>query len=324
MQRQGSVIPVVNPAIASTSIVMSNDELFKEAFKIVQRHNNIGATMLNETLHSRLKEELTDKINDISNSMIARFAVVLPYDEMQSLLMPEVLCNIMQIAGGKMDKQYTNYSYKLGEKVTIRLTCRGGENMPIILFPNQKLTMFSEDFLDLVRPLYLINKSWIDVKLAFEAICKVIKDTREFNFYVPWLRLVFPPDEDLANEFNAPFRVTRWLKLDREKNATIAMITKQVKQILDNEYTNRRTWMPSELVQMVRQGEELIAQYNIMKSVSAPNVYLTEDRVSVEVNINIADHPTIKWASEANSHRIMNDAVRLKALDEKKRKETRE
>ena len=272
MQRQGSVIPVVNPAIASTSIVMSNDELFKEAFKIVQRHNNIGATMLNETLHSRLKEELTDKINNISNSMITRFAVVLPYDEMQSMLMSaEVLWqHYAELLAGSMDQQYTNYGYKLGEKVTIRLTCRGGKNMPTILFPNQELTMFSEDFLDLVRPLYLINKSWIDVKLAFEAVCRLVKDTRELNFYVPWLRLVFPPDEDLTNEFNAPFRVTRWLRLDREKNATIAMITKQVRQILNNEYTNRRTWMPSELVQMVRQGEELIAQYNIMKSVSAP------------------------------------------------------
>ena len=175
MQRQGSVIPVVNPAIASTSITTFDEELFKQAYAIMQQYDNTGATMLNETMHSILKEELTDRINNISNSMINRFAVVLPYDEMQSMLMPEVLCNIMQIAGGKMDKQYTNYGYKLGEKVTIRLTCRGGENMPTILFPNQELTMFSEDFLDLVRPLYLINKSWIDVKLAFEAVCRLLR-----------------------------------------------------------------------------------------------------------------------------------------------------
>src|SRR4029077_16039977 len=155
--------------------------------------------------------------------------------------------------------------YKLGDKVTIRINCHGGKEMPAILFPNKELTMFSEDFLDLVRSLYSITKSWMDVQLAFDAVCKLVQDTRELIFYIPWIRYLFPENKDLTNEFNGPYRITQWLALHRERNSTIAMITRQVKYILNNEHTSKRTWMPSELVQMVRQGGELITQYNIMK-----------------------------------------------------------
>ena len=328
MTRQGSGLmsdiyaeemSVLNPANASTSYIMYDDKTTKEVLSSVrQLGNQIGATMLNEVLHIRLKEELTERIQEIKTNMVGRFTIVLPFDEMQSMLMPETLCNIMQIAGGKMGQQYTNYSYKLGEKVTIRLSCRGGKAMPTILFPNDELTIFSEDFLDLVRPLYLINKSWTDVQLAFEAICKIVQDTRELNFYVPWLRLIIPQEKDLTNEFNAAYRVSNWLRLDREKNATIAMVTRQVRYILNNEHTSKRTWMPSELVQMVRQGEELVTQFNIMKSISVPDIYLREDTVSIEVIINAKEHPTIKWATEAHTHRTMREVERLKELDDKR------
>ena len=310
MQRQGSVIPVVNPAIAST--IFHN--------KIVQRYDNTGANMNNEILHNKLKGELVEILDNIKSNMIARFAVMLPYDEMQDLLMSEATCNIMQIAGGKMGKQYTSYEYKLGEKVTIRLSCRGGVKMPAILFPNEELTIFSEDFLDLVRPLYSITKSWIDVRLAFEAVCKLIQDTRELNFYVPWLRLIFPQEKDLTNEFNAPYRVSNWLNLGNEKHSTIMMITRQIRYILNNEHTSKRTWMPSELVHMVRQGEELIAQYNMMKTVCVPDTYLREDQVFLDVVITSMNHPTIKWGAEAHTHRTQKEVERLKELDEQRAK----
>jgi hypothetical protein len=252
--------------------------------------------------------------------MTSRFAIVLPFDEVQDMLMSPATLAALQTAGKLMTQKYMAYSYKLGESVTINLNCRGGKQMPSILFASDELTNFSEDFLDLVRPLYLITKSWMDVQLAFEAVCKIIQDTRELNFYVPWLRHIIPQEKDLTNQFNARYRVSQWLELDRENKATVDLITRQVRYILNGEHTSKRTWMPSELVQMVRQGEELVTQYNIMKSVPIPYKYLLDDKVSVEVTVTVKNHPTIKWASEAHTHRTMNEVERLRVADEKKRK----
>lgn len=327
-ERQGSdKMSVLNPANAS-SFIAGLSEYAENTKRIYDQitSNKTGAYMPtmrdNMVLHHRLEETLTEIIHSIKDNMVARFAVMLPYDEMQSMLMSDETRAILQAAGSSMGQQYTNYEYKLGEKVAIRISCRGGKLMPTILFPHHELTNFSEEFLDLVRPLYLITKSWMDVLLAFKTVCKLVQDTRELNFYVPWLRLVIP-EQDLTNQYNAPYRVSNWLKLGSEKHGTVDMITRQVRYILMNEHTNRRTWMPSELVQMVRQGEELVTQYNIMKSVSAPHIYLSEDRVSVEVVITVKDHPTIKWASEAHSHRIMKEVERVRVADEKAREKNK-
>jgi hypothetical protein len=273
--------------------------------------------MSNIVLHDKLKEVLTSAIIAIRENMIARFAIMLPYDQIQSMLMSEATLAMLQTVGKCMSEQRTYYTYKLGEKVTVGLSCRGGKEMPTILFPNEEHTNFSEDFLDLIRPLYLITKSWMDVELAFEAVCNIVQDTRELNFYVPWLRHIIP-DRGLTNEFNAPYRVSRWLELTKERKSTIAIITRQVRYILTNKRTNKRTWMPSELVQMVRQGEELIAQWNIMKQVVVPDTYHKKDTVIVEIVINTKDHPTIAWVAEAHSYRTMKEAERLKELDKKK------
>jgi hypothetical protein len=136
---------------------------------------------------------------------------------------------------------------------------------------------------------------------------------------VPWLKYVIP-EKDFTNEYNAQYRVNRWLHLDGEKYSTIDLITRQIKCILNNEHTNKRTWMPSGLVQMVRQGEELITQYNIMKTVTAPSTYLTEDHVSVEITITVEKHPTVEWAAEAHNYHTLNEAQHLKELDERKQK----
>src|SRR4029077_13885535 len=157
---------------------------------------------------------------------------------------------------------------------------------------------------------------WMDVQLAFDAVCKLVQDTRELNFYIPWIRYLFPENKDLTNEFNGPYRITQWLALHRERNSTIAMITRQVKYILNNEHTSKRTWMPSELVQMVRQGGELITQYNIMKSVPTPDNFAKENQASVKVIITNTDHPTTKWAAEAYAHNTMKEANRLKERSE--------
>ena len=314
---------VLNPANASAFIQTVNEfaEITKEAWDQVNLASNRtrAMTVSNAVLHSRLKDALADKLQSIRTNMTSRFIVMLPYDEIQSMLMSPVTLATMQTAGKLMVEQYTNYSYKLGEQVTIRLSCRGGKEMPTILFPNEELTNFSEDFLDLIRPLYLITKSWMDVTLAFEAVCKLVQDTRELNFYVPWLRFLIP-DNDLTNKFNAAFRVSQWLDLERERHATIELITRQVKYILNNEYTPKRTWMPSELVHMVRQGEELITQYNIMKHVSVPNTHLAEGMVAVEVIITVKDHPTIKWSTQASTYKTMKEVERLRALDEKRKR----
>jgi hypothetical protein len=314
---------VLNPAIASAFVKELNEfaEISKEAWdnlKIIS--NTRRAANMNNVLHNKLKDALTDIIQSIRSNMIARFAIVLPFDEAQSMLMSPATLAMMQTAGKCMGEQYTNYSYKLGEKVTIRLQCRGSKEMPTILFPNEELTIFSEDFLDLIRPLYLITKSWMDVHLAFEAVCKIVQDTRELNFYVPWLRLIIP-ERDLTNKFNAAHRVSQWLELTRESHATIALITRQIEYILKNEHTNKRTWMPSELVQMVRQGEELITQYNVMKHVSVPDTYLREDSVYVEIVMTVTNHPTIKWATEAHSYRTMKEVERIREMDEKRKEE---
>ena len=312
---------VLNPTNASAFIASVSEfaEITEKAWKTVQRRNIVRATDMNNVLHSRLKEELVERIQEIKSNMIARFVIQLPYDEMQSMLMSPATLAVMQTAGALMGKQYTSYEYKLGDKVTIRVICRGGKIMPTTLFPNNELTIFSEDFLDLVRPLYLITKAWTDVQLAFEAVCKLIQDTRELNFYVPWLRLVIPQELDLTNQFNAAFRVSNWLKLSRENHSTINMITKQVRYILNSEHTSKRTWMPSELVHMVRQGEELVTQYNIMRSVPLPDTFLKEDHVNIEIVINAKDHPTIKWASEASTHRTISEVERIRKIDEKNR-----
>ena len=308
---------VLNPANASSFIQNLNEyaKITEKTWKSLT-FNSTKATNMNNVLHTKLKEMLTDILQSIRSNMTSRFIVLLPYDEAQEMLMSPVTFNILQAAGKHMSQQYTRYEYKLGEKVTIRVSCRGGKEMPTILFPNNELTIFSEDFLDHVRPLYLITKSWMDVMLAFEAVCNLVQDTRELNFYVPWLRLIIP-DRDLTNKFNAAFRVANWLGLDREKHATIEMITRQVRYILNGEHTSKRTWMPSGLVQMVRQGEELITQYNIMKHVSVPNTYPGEDAVSIEVIITVKDHPTIKWASEASTYRTIKEVERLKDADMK-------
>jgi hypothetical protein len=311
---------VLNPTNAS-AFIKSIDEfavITKKAWDSLPSNRTMGATIMNSVLHTRLKERLTDSIQAIRSNMTSRFVVMLPFDDMQSMMMSPATLYDLQRAGKLMTQQYTQYNYKLGDKVTIRVSCRGGREMPSILFPNEELTIFSEEFLDLVRPLYLISKSWMDVHLAFETVCKLIQDTRELNFYVPWLRLVIPQDQDLTNQFNAAFRVSRWLDLERETKATTEMITRQIRYILKNEYTPKRTWMPSELVHMVRQGEELITQYNIMKNVPSPNTNLMEDMVAIEVIVTVKDHPTIKWATEASTHRTMKEVERLKKLDAKK------
>jgi hypothetical protein len=298
-----------------SDILPYHDDIAQEALGIIVNARK-RATAMNDVLHSKLKEQLDETMITIRENMISRFAIVLPYDKAQSMLMGETTCNIMQIAGGKMEPQYTSYEYKLGGKVTIRINCHGGKKMPSILFPNKELTIFSEEFLDLVRPLYSITKSWVDVQLAFDAVCKLVQDTRELNFYIPWIRYLFPENRDLTNEFNAPYRITQWLDLNKERNSTIAMITRQIKYILNNEHTSKRTWMPSELVQMVRQGGELITQYNIMKAIPTPDTFIKEDQASIQVIINIVDHPTVKWAAEAHAHRTMKEANRLKERGE--------
>jgi hypothetical protein len=322
------IVPVLNPANASTlyesygipgldtSPMMYEDEIAKEALAVIRQLKPIKGYEMNEVLHGKLKDQLMETMEEIRDTMVSRFVVVLPYADMQDMLMSPGIRIAMRTAGKCMEKQYTAYEYKLGEKVTIRINCNGGKEMPAILFPNRELTMFSEEFLDLVRPLYSITKSWMDVHLAFKTVLMLIQDTRELNFFVPWLRYLFPESKDLTNEFNAQFRVTNWLTLDREKASTVSLITRQIRQILKNEYTNKRTWMPSGLVQMVRQGEELITQYNIMKTVPMPNAYAKEDQVSIQVTISNKDHPTINWAAEASSHRIMNEANRLAAVRE--------
>jgi hypothetical protein len=308
--------------LPSTTTLFYEDEIGKEAMALIRQYDQIGATNMNETLHSKLKEQLMETIEDIKDTMVSRFAIILPYDEMQSMLMSSEILSEMQITGKYMGQQYTNYEYKLGDKVTIRINCHGGSEMPTILFPNSELTMFSEDFLDLVRPLYSITKSWVDVKLAFNTVCALIQDTRELNFFVPWLRYLFPESKDLTNEFNAQFRITNWLGLSREKASTITLITKQIRQILNNEHTNKRTWMPSELVQMVRQGEELITQYNIMKTVPVPDTFVRADKVRAEVIINTKDHPTTNWMAEASSHLTMNRVNKM--LEENKGRKSSE
>jgi len=291
-----------------------------EVFIKLKASNRGNTTLNNVVLHSKLKDALFNSIQSIKTNMISRFAIVLPYNEVQSMLMSDDTRAALQAAGKIMGKQYTNYDYKLGEKVTIRLYCRGGKEMPSILFATNELTNFSEDFLDLVRPLYLINKSWIDVELAFKTVCMLVQDTRELNFFVPWLRLIMPIEKDLANEYNSQYRVSQWLDLSKERHGIIDLITRQVKCILNNEHTNKRTWMPSELVQMVRQGEELISQYNIMKQVPVPITFLKEDMVSVDIAITVTDHPTIKWASEAKTYYTMKEANCLAVIDEENRR----
>lgn len=272
--------------------------------------------MDNRVLHQKLAGKLDRVILDIKENMIARFAIILPYDEAQFMLMHSNTFTALQDAGELMQKQYMHYSYKLGEKITINITCRGGKKMPAIFFPTNELIIYSEEFLDLVRPLYLMTKAWQDVELAFQAVRDIVSDTRELNFYVPWLRYVIP--DDLMNEFNMKYRVTGWVNLHGDKFSTIDVITRQIKDILTNEHTNKRSWMPSELVAMARQGEELITQYNIMKTVPLPDTYPSEDQVAIGIDVDIKDHPTIKWTAEAIAHKRMLEGERLAEIDRKR------
>lgn len=281
-------------------------------------HSNIKrAINMNNVLHEILKRKLVEIMNDIRSNMVSRFSIVLPYNEIQNMLMTESAVHLLHDAGTLMPKQNTHYNYKLGETITIMLNCRGGKEMPSILFGSSEITNFSEEFLDIIRPLYLITKSWQDVLLAFDAVCKIVQDTRELNFYVPWLKYIIP-ENDLTNKFNGQFRITQWLNLDQERRGTIDLISKQIQYILNNEYTSKRTWMPSELVYMVRGGEELITQYNIMKTIAAPLTIIKEDMTSVDIDINFKNHPTIKWISEAVTHRTMKEGERLAEIDRKR------
>lgn len=271
---------------------------------------------MNTVLHNTLKERLIEIIQDISSNMVRRFAISLPYNEVQRMLMSEDTVTSLQVAGRIMSRQALHYEYKLGKTVIIELACYGGNEMPWILFPTDELIVFSQEFLDLIRPLYLITKAWIDVQLAFNAVLKIIQDTRELNFYVPWLRHIIPND-DFTNKYNSSYRVANWLHLHSNKHGVIDLITRQVQCIINDDYTSKRTWMPSELVRMVRQGEELVTQYNIMKTIAMPET-LMRDCVNIRININTTEHPTIKWTADAVAQRTMNEAMRIKELDERK------
>jgi hypothetical protein len=267
-------------------------------------------------LHRFLKDKLTDIIFRMQADMIGRFTPSLPYDELQCMLLSDDIRKVMQDAGKLLKKEYVNYSYKLGEKVHLSLYTRGNDEMPTILFPAE-LTNYSEEFMDLIRPLYIVHKSWMDVQFAFTAVCKIIQDVRELNFYAPWVRHIIPTDGD---QFLSRTDSILWLDAGKQNRTTYDLLHLQINQLLSNQYTSKRTWMPVELVQMVRQGEELLTQFNLLKASKPPQ---QRGDVDIQIELSSKDHPTIKWAAEATTHFRMNEANRLKEMDEKRKRKDR-
>jgi hypothetical protein len=269
-------------------------------------------------LHNKLKNKLTDTLNIMRVHMTSHFAINIPYKEAQEMLIPDEDRRYMfQEVGKLLKSSVTSYDYSIGSKIKIYLYCRPNTEMSQILFP-ENAVIHSPEFINLVRPLYQITKAWNDLTLSFNAVCNIVSGPRELNFYVPWLRYVFP-DEGFTNVSNGAFRVSKWLS-DNSTHSTIITIHRQINEILSNVQTDKRTWMPVELVKMVRTGEELITQYNIMKRKPVDDSKDTSGTVTITI-LPIFNHPVVGWEVEARRHKAAIDLERLRKEKEKKRNE---
>jgi len=281
-------IPVLNPT--NTFILQYKTRNYKQ--------EELQMSIVNESqvLVPALKKRILSRLEEMKGAMIGHFAINLPYNEAQYMLVPDSgLRETLQFAGASMQPQFMLYEYKIGDKVSIRLHCIDGPEMPCILFPAE-VTINSEEFMDTIRPLYAVTKAWTDMSLAFNAVCNLVGSTKELNFFVPWLKYVFPNGgEDFLNLHNGAFHVARWLNTDKsDTHHTIMMEHRQVQEIIKDAHTNKRTWMPTELVKMVRTGEELITQFKLMKDKKLPERPYN-DCVNISISIKFDKHPVIGW-----------------------------
>jgi hypothetical protein len=126
---------------------------------------------------------------------------------------------------------------------------------------------------------------------------------------------VFPNGgEDFLNAHNGAWHVARWLDTGKDDtHHTIMQAHRQIQEIIKDAHTGKRNWMPSDLVKMVRTGEELITQFKIIKDKKLPE-RPNNDCVDISINIKHDKHPIIAWETEA---RMIKSKIEQEEKDRK-------
>lgn len=255
---------------------------------------------MTETIHPLLRDKFRTILSEVHGIVLSHFQRTFPYNEAQEMFVhDEDLRSALQSAGRYMRCGWSSFNYDLEPGITLRLVCYGGKEMPYILFPD-KINFFRGEITKYVDLLVTLNKDWANLMQAFDAMCDIVGDVRELNFYAPWIRLLVDKNdiENILNPYNGLYHFSRWVR-SNATSKSLGAIHRQFMAIVTSARTNRRTWMPSQLVDIIRTGGTLITQYNLIKNIETSLNVRGDDCVTVQITIESINDDIKKWKQEA-------------------------